>query len=163
MINFKDFIAEAKNKSEGELKCKKQAESIVDHLLKVFVAQDSSTAQIGGEWERQINNFVNYIKGIKLKNNKKVSHDILDRHIDTYITRLSIKKIVSELEKGNLVNNVFYVPVDIDELVELHKIIKKFASEIFLGVEKDQNIVDKIYPEYLKEIKQISKKHYKFQ
>ena len=64
------FIDYLKNKALNEMAverkvavsvCYSQFNSIITHLLKVYIGQDLKSALPGEEWERQINGFLNEI------------------------------------------------------------------------------------------------------
>ena len=91
-MNFIDFL---KNKSLNEMVVERkiavsvsdsQFNSIITHLLKVYIGQDLKSAQPNEEWERQINGFLNEILRVKIKKtNKHIPEDILNNSIKALI------------------------------------------------------------------------------
>ena len=91
------FINYLKNKTLNEMVverkvavsvCYSQFNSIITHLLKVYIGQDLKSALPGEEWERQINGFLNEILRVKIKNTNK--------HIPDSILKSSIKTLIDD-------------------------------------------------------------------
>ena len=75
MYTFKDFIKDqncilnemALKRSQVRSEMFHQLESILEHLVKVLVGQDLTSAEENNDWHKQISNFFNRIANLKLK------------------------------------------------------------------------------------------------
>ena len=93
-MRFIDFL---KNRALNEMAVERrvaisvsdsQFNSVITHLLKVYIGQDLKSALPGEEWERQINGFLNEILRVKIKNT--------NRHIPESILKSSIKALIDD-------------------------------------------------------------------
>ena len=91
------FIDYLKNKALNEMAVERrvaisfsdsQFNSVITHLLKVYIGQDLKSALPEEEWERQINGFLNEILRVKIKNTNK--------HIPDSILKSSIKALIDD-------------------------------------------------------------------
>ena len=93
-MRFIDFL---KNRALNEMAVERrvaisvsdsQFNSVITHLLKVYIGQDLKSALPGEEWKRQINGFLNEILRVKIKNT--------NRHIPESILKSSIKALIDD-------------------------------------------------------------------
>ena len=75
MYTFKDFIKDqicilnemTLKRSQVRSEMFHQFETILEHLVKVFVGQELNSAEENNDWYKQISNFFNRIANLKLK------------------------------------------------------------------------------------------------
>ncbi|EAJ4656289.1 hypothetical protein CYA84_08790 [Campylobacter coli] len=129
------FIDYLKNKALNEMDverkiavsiCDSQFNSIITHLLKVYIGQDLKSALPGEEWESQINGFLNEILRVKIKNtNKHIPDSILKSSIkaliDDCIEDSRIKSLQSEIKSYNYNGTPLKTPKNEKKLLIIHK------------------------------------------
>lgn len=158
------FIDYLKNKALNEMAverkvavsvCYSQFNSIITHLLKVYIGQDLKSALPGEEWERQINGFLNEILRVKIKNtNKHIPDSILKSSIkaliDDCIEDSRIKSLQSEIKSYNYNGTPLKTPKNEKKLLLY---IKAFLEDISQKITKGELNFKEDFKRYLKNIK----------
>ena len=158
------FIDYLKNKSLNEMAverkvavsvCYSQFNSIITHLLKVYIGQDLKSALPGEEWERQINGFLNEILRVKIKNtNKHIPESILKSSIkaliDDCIEDSRIKSLQSEIKSYNYNGTPLKIPKNEKKLLLY---IKAFLEDISQKISKGELNFKEDFKRYFKNIK----------
>lgn len=158
------FIDYLKNKALNEMAverkvavsvCYSQFNSIITHLLKVYIGQDLKSALPGEEWERQINGFLNEILRVKIKNtNKHIPNSILKSSIkaliDDCIEDSRIKSLQSEIKSYNYNGTPLKTPKNEKKLLLY---IKAFLEEISQKISKGELNFKEDFKRYFKNIK----------
>ncbi|HEF9977728.1 TPA: hypothetical protein SB263_001863 [Campylobacter coli] len=158
------FIDYLKNKALNEMAverkvavsvCYSQFNSIITHLLKVYIGQDLKSALPGEEWERQINGFLNEILRVKIKNtNKHIPDSILKSSIkaliDDCIEDSRIKSLQSEIKSYNYDGTPLKTPKNEKKLLLY---IKAFLEDISQKITKGELNFKEDFKRYLKNIK----------
>ena len=160
------FIDYLKNKALNEMAverkvavsvCYSQFNSIITHLLKVYIGQDLKSALPGEEWERQINGFLNEILRVKIKNtNKHIPESILKSSIkaliDDCIEDSRIKSLQSEIKSYNYDGTPLKTPKNEKKLLLY---IKAFLEDISQKISKGELNFKEDFKRYLKNIKDL--------
>ena len=160
------FIDYLKNKALNEMAverkiavsiCYSQFNSIITHLLKVYIGQDLKSALPGEEWERQINGFLNEILRVKIKNtNKHIPDSILKSSIkaliDDCIEDSRIKSLQSEIKSYNYNGTPLKTPKNEKKLLLY---IKAFLEDISQKISKGELNFKEDFKRYLKNIKDL--------
>ena len=160
------FIDYLKTKSLNELAVARnlaisvsdsQFNSIITHLLKVYIGQDLKSAQSGEEWERQINGFLNEILRVKIKNtNKHIPDNILKSSIkaliDDCIEDSRIKSLQSEIKSYNYDGTPLKTPKNEKKLLLY---IKSFLEDISQMISKGELNFKEDFKRYVKNIKDL--------
>ena len=162
-MRFIDFL---KNKALNEMAVERkiavsvsdsQFNSIITHLLKVYIGQDLKSALPGEEWERQINGFLNEILRVKIKNtNKHIPDSILKSSIkaliDDCIEDSRIKSLQSEIKSYNYDGTPLKTPKNEKKLLLY---IKSFLEDISQKISKGELNFKEDFKRYLKNIKDL--------
>ena len=160
------FIDYLKNKALNEMAVERkiavsvsdsQFNSIITHLLKVYIGQDLKSALPGEEWERQINGFLNEILRVKIKNtNKHIPDSILKSSIkaliDDCIEDSRIKSLQSEIKSYNYDGTPLKTPKNEKKLLLY---IKSFLEDISQKISKGELNFKEDFKRYLKNIKDL--------
>ena len=160
------FIDYLKNKALNEMAVERkiavsvsdsQFNSIITHLLKVYIGQDLKSALPGEEWERQINGFLNEILRVKIKNtNKHIPESILKSSIkaliDDCIEDSRIKSLQSEIKSYNYDGTPLKTPKNEKKLLLY---IKSFLENISQKISKGELNFKEDFKRYLKNIKDL--------
>ena len=160
------FIDYLKNKALNEMAVERkiavsvsdsQFNSIITHLLKVYIGQDLKSALPGEEWERQINGFLNEILRVKIKNtNKHIPESILKSSIkaliDDCIEDSRIKSLQSEIKSYNYDGTPLKTPKNEKKLLLY---IKSFLEDISQKISKGELNFKEDFKRYLKNIKDL--------
>ena len=160
------FIDYLKNKALNEMAVERkiavsvsdsQFNSIITHLLKVYIGQDLKSALPGEEWERQINGFLNEILRVKIKNtNKHIPDSILKSSIkaliDDCIEDSRIKSLQSEIKSYNYDGTPLKTPKNEKKLLLY---IKAFLEDISKKISKGELNFKEDFKRYLKNIKDL--------
>ncbi len=160
------FIDYLKNKALNEMAVERkiaisvsdsQFNSIITHLLKVYIGQDLKSALPGEEWERQINGFLNEILRVKIKNtNKHIPDSILKSSIkaliDDCIEDSRIKSLQSEIKSYNYDGTPLKIPKNEKKLLLY---IKAFLEDISQKISKGELNFKEDFKRYLKNIKDL--------
>lgn len=160
-MRFIDFL---KNKALNEMAVERrvaisvsdsQFNSVITHLLKVYIGQDLKSALPGEEWERQINGFLNEILRVKIKNtNKHIPDSILKSSIkvliDDCLEDSRIKSLQDEIRSYNYDGTPLKTPKDERKLLLY---IKAFLEEISQEVSKRELNFKEDFKRYLENIK----------
>ena len=160
------FIDCLKNKALNEMAVERkiavsvsdsQFNSIITHLLKVYIGQDLKSALPGEEWERQINGFLNEILRVKIKNtNKHIPDSILKSSIkaliDDCIEDSRIKSLQSEIKSYNYDGTPLKTPKNEKKLLLY---IKSFLEDISQKISKGELNFKEDFKRYLKNIKDL--------
>ena len=158
------FIDYLKNKALNEMAverkvavsvCYSQFNSIITHVLKVYIGQDLKSALPGEEWERQINGFLNEILRVKIKNtNKHIPESILKSSIkaliDDCIEDSRIKSLQSEIKSYNYNGTPLKTPKNEKKLLLY---IKSFLENISQKISKGELNFKEDFKRYFKNIK----------
>ncbi|EKN8003775.1 hypothetical protein PYY25_001808 [Campylobacter coli] len=158
------FIDYLKNKALNEMAverkiavsiCDSQFNSIITHLLKVYIGQDLKSALPGEEWESQINGFLNEILRVKIKNtNKHIPDSILKSSIkaliDDCIEDSRIKSLQSEIKSYNYNGTPLKTPKNEKKLLLY---IKAFLEDISQKISKGELNFKEDFKRYFKNIK----------
>lgn len=158
------FIDYLKNKALNEMAverkvavsvCYSQFNSIITHLLKVYIGQDLKSALPGEEWERQINGFLNEILRVKIKNtNKHIPDSILKSSIkaliDDCIEDSRIKSLQSEIKSYNYNGTPLKTPKNEKKLLLY---IKAFLEDISQKISKGELNFKEDFKRYFKNIR----------
>lgn len=158
------FIDYLKNKALNEMAverkiavsvCYSQFNSIITHLLKVYIGQNLKSALPGEEWERQINGFLNEILRVKIKNtNKHIPDSILKSSIkaliDDCIEDSRIKSLQSEIKSYNYNGTPLKTPKNEKKLLLY---IKAFLEDISQKITKGELNFKEDFKRYFKNIK----------
>ena len=160
-MRFIDFL---KNKTLNEMAVERrvavsvsdsQFNSVITHLLKVYIGQDLKSARPGEEWERQINGFLNEILRVKIKNtNKHIPDSILKSSIkaliDDCIEDSRIESLQGEIRSYNYDGTPLKTPKDEKKLLLY---IKTFLEDISQGISKGELNFKEDFKRYLEDIK----------
>ena len=160
------FIDYLKNKALNEMAVERkiavsvsdsQFNSIITHLLKVYIGQDLKSALPGEEWERQINGFLNEILRVKIKNtNKHIPDSILKSSIkaliDDCIEDSRIKSLQSEIKSYNYDGTPLKTSKNEKKLLLY---IKSFLEDISQKISKGELNFKEDFKRYLKNIKDL--------
>ena len=160
------FIEYLKNKALNEMAVERkiavsvsdsQFNSVITHLLKVYIGQDLKSALPGEEWERQINGFLNEILRVKIKNtNKHIPDSILKSSIkaliDDCIEDSRIKSLQSEIKSYNYDGTPLKTPKNEKKLLLY---IKSFLEDISQKISKGELNFKEDFKRYLKNIKDL--------
>ena len=162
-LRFIDFL---KNKALNEMAVERrvaisvsdsQFNSVITHLLKVYIGQDLKSALLGEEWERQINGFLNEILRVKIKNtNKHIPESILrisiEALIDDCIEDSRIESLQNEIKSYNYDGTPLKTPKDEKKLLSY---IKAFLEDISQDISKGELNFKEDFRRYLKNIKNL--------
>ena len=162
-MRFIDFL---KNKALNEMAVERrvaisvsdsQFNSVITHLLKVYIGQDLKSALPGEEWERQINGFLNEILRVKIKNtNKHIPDSILKSSIkaliDDCLEDSRIKSLQDEIRSYNYDGTPLKTPKDEKKLLLY---IKTFLEDISQGISKGELNFKEDFKRYLEDIKEL--------
>ena len=162
-MRFIDFL---KNKALNEMAVERrvaisvsdsQFNSVITHLLKVYIGQDLKSALPGEEWERQINGFLNEILRVKIKNtNKHIPDSILKSSIkaltDDCIEDSRIESLQSEIRSYNCDGTPLKTPKDEKKLLLY---IKAFLEDISQKISKEELNFKEDFRRYLKDIRNL--------
>ena len=162
-MRFIDFL---KNKALNEMAVERrvaisvsdsQFNSVITHLLKVYIGQDLKSALPGEEWERQINGFLNEILRVKIKNtNKHIPDSILKSSIkaliDDCLEDSRIKSLQDEIRSYNYDGTPLKAPKDEKKLLLY---IKTFLEDISQGISKGELNFKEDFKRYLEDIKDL--------
>ena len=163
-MRFIDFL---KNKALNEMAVERrvaisvsdsQFNSVITHLLKVYIGQDLKSALPGEEWERQINGFLNEILRVKIKNtNKHIPDSILKSSIkaliDDCIEDSRIESLQSEIRSYNYDGTPLKTPKDEKKLLLLY--IKAFLEDISQKISKGELSFKEDFRRYLVNIRNL--------
>ena len=161
-MRFIDFL---KNKALTEMAVERrvaisvsdsQFNSVITHLLKVYIGQDLKSALPGEEWERQINGFLNEILRVKIKNtNRHIPESILKSSIkaliDDCIEDSRIESLHSEIKSYNYDGTPLKTPKDERKLLY----IKAFLEDISQKISKGELSFKEDFRRYLKDIRDL--------
>ena len=160
-MRFIDFL---KNRALNEMAVERrvaisvsdsQFNSVITHLLKVYIGQDLKSALPGEEWERQINGFLNEILRVKIKNtNRHIPESILKSSIkaliDDCIEDSRIESLHSEIKSYNYDGTPLKTPKDEKKLLLY---IKTFLEDISQEISKGKLNFKEDFKRYLEDIK----------
>lgn len=160
------FISFLKNKALTEMAVERrvaisvsdsQFNSVITHLLKVYIGQDLKSALPGEEWERQINGFLNEILRVKIKNtNRHIPESILKSSIkaliDDCIEDSRIESLQSEIKSYNYDGIPLKTPKDEKKLLLY---IKAFLEDISQEISKGKLNFKEDFKRYLEDIKDL--------
>lgn len=162
-MRFIDFL---KNKALNEMAVERrvaisvsdsQFNSVITHLLKVYIGQDLKSALPGEEWERQINGFLNEILRVEIKNtNRHIPESILKSSIkaliDDCIEDSRIESLQSEIKSYNYDGTSLKTSKDEKKLLLY---IKAFLEDISQRISKGELNFKEDFRRYLEDIKNL--------
>ena len=160
------FIDYLKNKVLNEMAVERrvaisvsdsQFNSVITHLLKVYIGQDLKSVLPEEEWERQINGFLNEILRIKIKNtNRHIPESILKSSIkaliDDCIEDSRIESLQSEIKSYNYDGTPLKTPKDEKKLLLY---IKAFLEDISQEISKGELNFKEDFKRYLEDIRDL--------
>ena len=170
MYTFKSFIRDqnlilnemAPKRSQVRSEMFHQFESILDHLVKVFVGQDLNSAEENNDWHKQISNFFNRISSLKLKETNRapefkfiesVFKEVLEDYRETSRFRSTLQEIAyfHKYDKTPL-----YIPENEDDFWNL---IETEFKDLLVGLSRGENLFRDRYIDILDKIRNIEKRN----
>ena len=170
MYTFKSFIRDqncilnemALKRSQVRFETFHQFESILEHLVKVFVGQDLTSAEENNDWHKQISNFFNRISSLKLKETNRapelkliesVFRETLEDYRETSRFKSTLQEISYFLHKYD--KTPLYIPENEDDFWNL---IETEFRDLLVGLSKGENLFREKYTDILNKIKNIEKR-----
>ena len=169
MYTFKDFIRDqicilnemALKRSQVRSEMFHQFESILEHLVKVFVGQDLTSAEENNDWHKQISNFFNRISNLKLKETNrapdlKFIESVFKEALEDYKETSRFKSTLQEISYFHKYDNTpLYIPENEDDFWNL---IEEEFKDLLVGLSRGENLFRERYIDILSEIKNIEKR-----
>ena len=169
MYTFKSFIRDqncilnemALKRSQVRFEMFHQLESILEHLVKVFVGQDLTSAEENNDWHKQISNFFNRISSLKLKETNrtpelKFIESVFKEVLEDYRETSRFKSTLQEISYFHKYDNTpLYIPENEDDFWNL---IEAEFRDLLVGLSKRENLFRERYIDILSEIKNIEKR-----
>ena len=169
MYTFKSFIRN-QNCILNEMTLKRsqvrsemfhQFESILEHLVKVFVGQDLTSAEENNDWHKQISNFFNRISNLKLKETNrapelKFIESVFKEVLEDYRETSRFKSTLQEIAYFHKYDRTpLYIPKNEDDFWNL---IEVEFKDLLTGLSKGENLFRERYIDLLSKIKNIEKR-----
>lgn len=169
MYTFKSFIRDqnlilnemALKRSQVRTEMFHQFESILDHLVKVFVGQDLTSAEENNDWHKQISNFFNRISNLKLKETNRapelkfiesVFREVLEDYRETSRFMSTLQEI-SYFHKYD--NTPLYIPENEDDFWNLVEVEFK---DLLVGLSRGENLFRERYIDIFNKIRNLEKR-----
>ena len=162
MYTFKDFIKDqncilnemALKRSQVRSEMFHQFESILEHLVKVFVGQDLTSAEENNDWHKQISNFFNRISSLKLKETNRAPEL---KFIESVFKETSrFKSTLQEISYFHKYDNTpLYIPKNENDFWNL---IEAEFKDLLAGLSRGENLFRERYMDILDKIKNIEKR-----
>ena len=137
-----------------------QFESILEHLVKVFVGQDLNSAEENNDWHKQISNFFNRISKLKLKETNrapdlKLIESVFREALEDYRETSRFKSTLQEISYFHKYDNTsLYIPESEDDFWNL---IEVEFKDLLVGLSKGENLFRERYIDILDKIRNIEK------
>ena len=138
-----------------------QFESILEHLVKVFVGQDLNSVKENNDWHKQISNFFNRISSLKLKETNRVPElkfieSVFREALEDYRETSRFKSTLQEISYFHKYDNTpLYIPENEDDFWNL---IEVEFKDLLAGLSKGENLFREKYTDILDKIKNIEKR-----
>ena len=169
MYTFKDFIRDqicilnemALKRSQVRSEMFHQFESILEHLVKVFVGQDLNSAKENNDWHKQISNFFNRISSLKLKETNrapdlKFIESVFKEVLEDYRETSRFKSTLQEISYFHKYDKTpLYIPKNENDFWNL---IEAEFKDLLAGLSREENLFRERYIDLLSEIKNIEKR-----
>ena len=169
MYTFKSFIRDqncilnemALKRSQVRSEMFHQFESILEHLVKVFVGQDLNSAKENNDWHKQISNFFNRISSLKLKETNrdpelKFIESVFREALEDYRETSRFKSTLQEIAYFHKYDNTpLYIPENEDDFWNL---IEEEFKDLLVGLSRGENLFRERYIDLLSKIKNIEKR-----
>ena len=169
MYTFKSFIRDqncilnemALKRSQVRFEMFHQFESILEHLVKVFVGQDLNSAKENNDWHKQISNFFNRIANLKLKETNrapdlKLIESVFREALEDYRETSRFKSTLQEIAYFYKYDNTpLYLPKDEDDFWNL---IEAEFKDLLVGLSKGENLFRERYIDLLSKIRNLEKR-----
>ena len=169
MYIFKDFIKDQNcilnemvlKRSQVRSEMFHQFESILEHLVKVFVGQDLTSAEENNDWHKQISNFFNRISSLKLKETNrapelKFIESVFKEVLEDYRETSRFKSTLQEISYFYKYDKTpLYIPENEDDFWNL---IEEEFKDLLVGLSRGENLFRERYIDILSEIKNIEKR-----
>ena len=168
MYTFKDFIKDqncilnemALKRSQVRFEMFHQFESILEHLVKVFVGQDLNSAKENNDWHKQISNFFNRIANLKLKETNrapdlKLIESVFREALEDYRETSRFKSTLQEIAYFHKYDNTpLYIPENEDDFWNL---IETEFKDLLVGLSREENLFREKYIDILSKIRNLEK------
>ena len=169
MYTFKSFIRDqncilnemALKRSQVRSEMFHQFESILEHLVKVFVGQDLNSVKENNDWHKQISNFFNRISNLKLKETNrapelKFIESVFKEVLEDYRETSRFKSTLQEIAYFHKYDNTpLYIPKNENDFWNLVEVEFK---DLLAGLSKGENLFREKYTDILDKIKNIEKR-----
>ena len=169
MYTFKSFIRDqncilnemALKRSQVRFEMFHQFESILDHLVKVFIGQDLNSTEENNDWHKQISNFFNRISKLKLKETNrapdlKFIESVFRETLEDYRETSRFMSTLQEISYFHKYDNTpLYIPKNEDDFWNL---IETEFKDLLVGLSKGENLFRERYIDLLSKIKNIEKR-----
>ena len=169
MYTFKDFIRDqicilnemTLKRSQVRSEMFHQFESILEHLVKVFVGQDLTSAEENNDWHKQISNFFSRISSLELKETNrapdlKFIESVFKEALEDYRETSRFKSTLQEISYFHKYDKTpLYIPENEDDFWNL---IETEFRDLLVGLSKGENLFRERYIDILSEIKNIEKR-----
>ena len=169
MYTFKSFIRDqncilnemALKRSQVRSEMFHQFESILEHLVKVFVGQDLTSAEENNDGHKQISNFFNRISSLKLKETNrapelKFIESVFKEALEDYKETSRFKSTLQEISYFHKYDNTpLYIPENEDDFWNL---IEEEFKDLLAGLSRGENLFRERYIDLLSKIKNIEKR-----
>ena len=169
MYTFKSFVRDqncilnemALKRSQVRSEMFHQFESILEHLVKVFVGQDLNSVKENNDWHKQISNFFNRISSLKLKETNRVPElkfieSVFREALEDYRETSRFKSTLQEISYFHKYDNTpLYIPENEDDFWNL---IEVEFKDLLAGLSKGENLFREKYTDILDKIKNIEKR-----
>ena len=169
MYTFKSFIRDqncilnemALKRSQVRFEMFHQFESILEHLVKVLVGQDLTSAEENNDWHKQISNFFNRISSLKLKETNrapelKFIESVFKEVLEDYRETSRFKSTLQEISYFHKYDNTpLYIPKNENDFWNL---IEAEFKDLLAGLSRGENLFRERYIDILSEIKNVEKR-----
>ena len=169
MYTFKDFIKD-QNCILNEMTLKRsqvrsemfhQFESILEHLVKVFVGQDLTSAEENNDWHKQISNFFNRISNLKLKETNrapelKFIESVFKEVLEDYRETSRFKSTLQEISYFHKYDNTpLYIP---ENEYDFWNLIETEFKDLLVGLSRGENLFRERYIDLLSKIRNLERR-----
>ena len=156
MYTFKSFIRDQNcilnemvlKRSQVRSEMFHQFESILEHLVKVFVGQDLTSAEENNDWHKQISNFFNRITNLKLKETNrapelKFIESVFKEALEDYRETSRFKSTLQEIAYFHKYDNTpLYISKNEDDFWNL---IETEFRDLLVELSKGENLFREKY------------------
>ena len=169
MYTFKSFIRDqncilnemALKRSQVRFEMFHQFETILEHLVKVFVGQDLNSVKENNNWHKQISNFFNRISNLKLKETNrapdlKLIESVFKEALEDYRETSRFKSTLHEISYFHkYANTPLYIPENENDFWNL---IEVEFKDLLVGLSKGENLFREKYTYILDKIRNLEKR-----